>query len=41
MKKGKQMWNGRKRALKNLLFHKTNKEHLLKKKQNLKIIKLS
>ena len=27
------MWNGRIRALKKLLFYKTNKEHLLKKRQ--------
>lgn len=27
------MWNGRIRALKKLLFYKTNKENLLKKRQ--------
>lgn len=27
------MWSGRIRALKNLLFYKTNKEHLFKKKK--------
>ena len=43
MKKGKHMWNGRIRALKKICsYHKTNKDHLFKKKKKtLKIIKLS
>ena len=34
MKKGKHMWNGRIRALKKICsYHKTNKDHLFKKKK--------